>query len=76
MMDEGSRSPLEDALLDTVEYALINLVRHYPELYNPQDPGNRDKGRRDAAWADISRQLNKDGISALHINLSININIF
>lgn len=46
--------------LGTNEYSLVNLVRNYPVLYNPQDPGHHDRGRIDATWTEIGRQLSKD----------------
>lgn len=56
-MDESSL----EGTLDTVEFTLINLVKEYPELYNPQDPAYRDKQRKDLAWAEIARHMSKDG---------------
>ncbi|CAL8118573.1 unnamed protein product [Orchesella dallaii] len=55
-MDDSST----EETFNTVEYALINMVRLYPVLYNPNTFGNRDKNIKDAAWAEIARQLNKE----------------
>ncbi|ODM86930.1 Transcription factor Adf-1 [Orchesella cincta] len=49
-----------DENFNTVEYALINLVRLYPVLYNPNTLGHRDKNIKDSAWSEIARQLSKD----------------
>lgn len=44
------------------EDQIIDFVKQHPLMYNPKEPGYKEREKKDRLWNDLGEKLNKPGV--------------